>query len=105
MRATDELMRTDLRRLRAEALIAAIFDKLEPYLPYEGKRDAYDALRELLTQEGVEVMTDRTRQEAGLPARDGLGWTIEELVAMERQRLELLTQPIRTTILEAPERL
>jgi hypothetical protein len=46
----------------------------------------------------VEVVTDYTRQEAGLPPRDGKGWTMEELVALERKRLELMSAPPRTMV-------
>jgi hypothetical protein len=51
-------------------------------------------LEDLFRQDGVEVLTDYTRQEMGLPPRGPDGWTIEEIHAMERLRLERMMAPM-----------
>jgi hypothetical protein len=53
------------------------------------------SLRNVLNEEGVEIITDYTRQEMGLPPLGPDGWTIEEIIALEQKRLEMLTKPIQ----------
>lgn len=104
--ATQEMMRFDLRRRRADSLVAAVIHRLYPRidatdpeeLPHRITRMVSDAMFEVMYEEGVEVLTDYTRQEAGLPPRGPDGWTMEEIVALEKRRLDLLTAPICMTI-------
>ena len=63
--ATAQIPRINLRQRRAESLAAAIMQALEDYLPDRNRREAYDALGKMLMMEGVEVMTDWDRQQAG----------------------------------------
>lgn len=100
--ATHQIERMDLRRRRAMSLASAIMNKLEPYINDDAYRGAYDALAELLGQEGVEVLTDHDRQAHGLPPRGPDGWTTDELIALERRRLELMTRPLSFTVPTSP---
>lgn len=87
----------DLRRNRAMQFTAAVMNKVGPYIRDETgheMRDAHDALFELFFQEGVDVITDHDRAEAGLPPRGPDGRTVEEMVALEARRLEMLTRPL-----------
>lgn len=83
--------------LRARALVAAVMQKIDPFLDIEQdyvRSEVYNALIELFHSKGVDVITDADRADAGLPPRGADGWTGEELVALERYRFALLTQPI-----------
>lgn len=92
--ATSILERQDRRHIRAMALFAEIYHLVVKRLqPEEDPRHLRNELMDLLMQEGVEVLTDYTRAEMGLPPRDGKGWTIEEIHALEKTRLDLMTQP------------
>lgn len=94
MEDREDRYRLNLRRRRAEAMTAAILNEISPFLDYEDRRrDIYYAIFELLNKDGVEVITDNTRQEIGLPPRDGYGWTADEIRAYEMRRLELMMRP------------
>jgi len=96
----------DLRRRRAEQLTAAVLHELRPRidatdpeeLPHRIMRIVHETMLEVMCQQGVEVMTDYTREEAGLPPRGPDGWTVEEMMALESRRLEILTKPITMTV-------
>lgn len=88
----------DMRRRRADHLLAWIMSEIDGDLhPDADRRRIYDRIWERLHADGVEIISDYTRQEAGLPPRDGQGWTTEELVALERRRLELMYAPFKPT--------
>jgi hypothetical protein len=92
--ATDAMMRLDLRRRRAMGLTAAVLRELPDHCdPHRWKEDVHDALMRVFAGEGVEVLTDYDRTTLGLPPRGPDGWTPEELLALERRHLELLTRP------------
>lgn len=96
--ATAAAMRMDLRRNRVMPILYQMLKTVRPYLDPENERaerDIYDALMDLLWQNGVEIITDEMRRDIGLPPRDGLGWTPDEIIALERRRLELIMRPIR----------
>ena len=57
-------------------------------------REVHSVLYSVLMAEGVEVVTDSLRQEIGLPARGPDGWTPDELLAMEKIRLEIMSRPM-----------
>ena len=56
-------------------------------------RDIAHEIYELCRKEGVEIITDAVRADMGLPARGPDGWTAEELLALEKRRLELMMAP------------
>lgn len=85
--------RFDLRKQRAMSLAAHIMQELRPYIDDREQGRAHDALLRLLYTEGVEVLTDHTRNEAGLPPRSGDGWTYDEIRALEQRRLEVMFNP------------
>jgi len=95
MNAFEMSMRMNLRRRRAEALTSAVMDKLRDTIPYDNRNDVFYAMLEVFEQEGVEIVTDYIRQEAGLSPRGPEGWTLEELHALEEKRLEALMRPIQ----------
>lgn len=101
MTATQMMPRHDLRRSRAMSLASAVMQKVSPFLDAENgsaHRDAFGEIFELFLTEGVEVLTDFDRTNYGLPPRGPDGWTHEEVVALERLRLDMLLRPIRTVV-------
>lgn len=90
--------RINLRRARADSVAARLLQEIAPYLKDDDRepwrRLASEAMIKLLCDEGVEVLTDHERERLGLPARGPDGWTAEELVALEQQRLEVLSRPL-----------
>lgn len=98
--ATEQLKRRDMRLMRAQHLVSAVMQKLSPYFDERqdsARRDAYEALLELFHSEGVDVITDAQRADAGLPPRGPDGYTAEEVLAIEKRRLDVLTGPIYAT--------
>jgi hypothetical protein len=103
MKATDESMRQDMRRLRIQPLLHQILHIVGKHLSDEDhRRNAMRALHnelfDKLYEEGVEIVSDHTRAAMGLPARGPDGWTIEELIALEQKRLEVLTKPLQMIV-------
>jgi hypothetical protein len=94
-------MRLNLRRARTLPLTHLILEVIRPHIR-DDEEARYDQreeqifleLRKILEDYGAEVITDQTREEAGLPPRGPDGWTMEEIIAVEQRRLELLTKPI-----------
>lgn len=94
MKAFQTLERLNLRRHRAMVLAAEVSRIIEPHLkPESNPQDTHDAIKDLFFQQGVEVLTDYTRSELGLPPRGPDGWTTEEILSMERIRLERMLTP------------
>jgi hypothetical protein len=99
-KALDELQRINLRQRRAEGLAIEIerrIEKASPYIRYEAshgaRRAISNAIRDVLMEVGADLITDHDRSEAGLPPRGPDGWTVQELHAIERRRLEALYAP------------
>ena len=89
----------NLRRIRAQSLVAQILQIVGKHMSDEDRRrkamrDLTYELFEAMEKAGVQIVTDETRREAGLPPRGPEGWTIEELCALEERRLEALGAPI-----------
>lgn len=101
--ATEGMKRIQLRQRRAEVMVHGIMREIEPFLRDEPRilRDLYERLLSLFLAEGVEVLTDETRREAGLPPRGPDGWTAEELRALEQARLEALKRPLQPLFVPA----
>ena len=98
MKAFNQMLRIDLRRRRAESLVHGVMQALDAHIVPDARKDAYYALLELFCRQGVEVLSDYDRQQCGLPPRGPAGWTVEEIIALEEKRLELLRRPITMTI-------
>lgn len=92
--ATQDMMRVDLRRRRADAVAHHIWQAIREHVDRERERDVFDALQDALMTIGVDMVTDYDRQQLGLPPRGPDGWTREELAAMERLRIDALLRPI-----------
>lgn len=99
----DGPFRMNLRRCRADALASEVMNKIDQFIDYrDQKREIHYAILELFLTEGVEILTDYTRQEAGLPPRSGDGWTPDELRALEMRRLEVMTRPLTMPVFPLP---
>lgn len=93
--ATESMLRIDLRRNRAQQFTAMVMNTIAQHVDdREQMRCIHDDLFKLMHDHGVEVLTDAARHEAGLPARGPDGWTAEELIALEKKRLEMLSRPL-----------
>lgn len=103
MTATDTL-RFNLRKRRAETLIHAVIREVEPLLRDEPRimEELYKRLIDLFHAEGVEILTDYSRSELGLPPRGPDGWTPQEILALEEKRLELIRGPIQPLAIRMP---
>lgn len=94
-RSSYDFHRPDLRYRRAQSLAHAIRQEIEPFLERGAdQRPLMDKLFALCMQRGVEVLTDADRATLGLPARTTDGWTAEEIIALEQQRLKAMYEPM-----------
>lgn len=111
-----EAMLPDLRRRRADVIAHNILHALEPWIerlerldewrsaetpegeprfsPPKNRRDIYRAVFDLLYAQGMEVIADSDRAEAGLDWRNHKGLTNRELMILEERRLEVMRRPI-----------
>lgn len=102
-KAFDQIERVDKRRLRAMALTSQIMQIVGKHVPYDRERDilrdiAYD-LQEALEKVGAEVVSDFDRQQYGLSPRGPDGWTMEEIVELEKRRHEIMYAPMPPMII------
>ena len=95
----------NIRALRAQSVVSGIMEIVGRHAPGADKYSIYRELVESFEKQGVEIVTDHTRQEAGLPPRGPLGWTAAELVALEQARLEALLRPLAVTVRKDDPRL
>ena len=100
MKIGDKIPMLDVRENRARQMSAAVMSALNDHICYHSRHDVYEALFELFTGNGVEVLTDYDREKAGLPARGPNGWTLEEVMAWERAKLDVLTRAPAPFIIE-----
>ena len=95
MKAFNALRRQDRRQLRAMSLLAEVMQIVYPELrPEADPRHVHNRLMDLFMDKGVEILTDYERSEIGLPPRDRLGWTVEEILALEKTRLDAMLRPM-----------
>ncbi len=102
-KAIDQIQRVDKRRMRAMALTGHILQIVGRYIPHNSERDpmrdlAYE-LQEALEKVGAEVVSDFDRQQYGLPPRGPDGWTMDEIIALEQRRLEMMYAPMPPVII------
>lgn len=104
MKAIDQIERVNKRRMRAMAITHQIMSIVGSYIPRDQERDlARDLqyeLMEALERHGAEIVSDFDRQEYGLPPRGPDGWTMEEIVALEKRRLEVMLAPMPPIIVQ-----
>jgi hypothetical protein len=97
--ALEMSMRINLRRRRADALVAAVMKEIRYHLvDRDAEAEVARALRHVFYQEGIEILSDYTRAEIGLPPRGPDGWTLEEMHALERARLDAIMRPSQMVI-------
>lgn len=88
---------TDFRLHRARQLTVMILNIVGKFMcehgNSQGYRDAERALFEVFHAEGVEIVTDQMRAEAGLPRRGEKGLSRPELLALEAQWLAEVGRP------------
>lgn len=93
---SDKLM-PRLRMIRADRLLAEVLHVIGKHMPPgpdDSTRDIARDLEEMFFRAGVEVITDTDRAEAGLPRRNGFGFTHVEMRIMEHRRLEVMMRPM-----------
>jgi hypothetical protein len=96
MKAIDQAMRADKRRLRASAFTAQILHIVGKYVDNDDlrrdcMRDLSYELFEKAWEAGIEIITDEDRRLAGLSPRGPDGWTLEEIAILEQKRLAAVT--------------
>lgn len=91
-------LRADLRRIRAQPFVHQILDIASKYLSHDELRELNEEVFVKSIEAGVELLTDYIRQEIGLPPRGPDGWTVEEIVELEKRRIELLSRTIQIVI-------
>ena len=101
--AIDQIQRADKRRLRAMALVSQIMQIVGKYVPEDRERDCmrdlHYELQEAMEKAGAEIVSDFDRQQYGLTPRGPDGWTMEEIVELEKRRLELMFAPMPTHVM------
>jgi hypothetical protein len=98
--AVERMNRLDFRRRRSSQLLGAIMQEIGNLIPRDNTQELHDRLLELFMTAGVEIITDQDRREAGLEPRDEFGTTPSELAAIELRRLELLTKPLPSMLID-----
>lgn len=96
--ATEMRMLPDLRRQRVGSVIHRVMQALDPFIDPDERRHVVDKLYDLFMEEGIEVLTDVTRQNFGLAPRDGEGWTEAELRTYDAIRIQKMLEPIKMTL-------
>lgn len=102
---TLDIPRIDQRRLRLQPFLFEIMDIVSKHLNDEDHRrnalrELYSELFDKLHAAGVEILTDHMRIEMGLPPRGPDGWTREEILALEKRRLESIQAIFTPMVLE-----
>jgi hypothetical protein len=108
-KSMHQIERADKRRLRAMALTAQIMQIVGKYVPRDRERDcmrdlSYE-LQEAMEKVGAEIVSDLDRQQYGLPPRGPDGWTMEEIIELEKRRLEIMfaTKPPVVLVVRDPQ--
>lgn len=93
-----------VRNVRAQIVTANVMHALHPIFERveilesersrDLRRDAANAIMDVLFAIGVEVITDADRARAGLNPRNEYGLTDVEMLVLEDKRLAALTAPI-----------
>lgn len=88
--ATQATCTPDLRKNRAQFLTSALMQALGPCLPPDTDlRGVTGVIYTFFHEAGFDIISDRDREAAGIPPRNGFGYTDDELAAMEQVRESL----------------
>lgn len=89
------VMDANLRRARAQAITAAILHEIKEFLPDDSHRMRHvtTQLLDFFIAAGAEVITDADRAMAGLQPRGPSGLTADELLALEKRRIDAMMGP------------
>lgn len=107
MPTLDHMTRVNRRMLRSRVFVSILMDIVHEYMkrhdrnerdPRDAERYVYERLMETCEQHGIELISDEDRKLVGLPPRGPDGWTDEEIIALERVRLELMLRPVISAI-------
>lgn len=93
----DDDMTIDARYKRAQAMTAHVMHAIGKFITDEERdyhREATRALLDLFFDNGVDIITDQHRADAGLPPRGKKGWTQQELHIMEMKRIQAMLEPM-----------
>jgi hypothetical protein len=94
----DDGLTINARYMRAQQMTAHVMHAIGKYITDEENdhyREAARALLDLFYDNGVDVITDQMRADAGLPPRGEKGWTEQELHVMEMRRIEAMLKPMQ----------
>jgi len=94
------------RLLRAQSMASAVMQTLGKFIKDDNrdeKKYAHRALMDLFMGQGVEVITDRDRIEAGLPLRDEYGITEMELQIIENRRMTIMAEVSKPLFVNLPD--
>lgn len=92
--------RLNLRRRRADSITRLMLSVMKEHfrdddeMSYSRRyQKAFDDITEKVRAIGGELVTDDDREACGLPPRGPDGWTMDELIALEKKRLEAYYPP------------
>jgi hypothetical protein len=94
----SEDMRLDLRYARAQQVTHALLQEVMDYIPSKYQSEAFRKIEDFAHKYGLEIVSDEMRQIAGLQPRDDKGWTPDELIALERARLEAMISRVSAIV-------
>ena len=105
MKATDMTDRHtfNIRHTKASQIASFLMHTLDEMIPRACWSEAHAKIMEFLMTEGLEIITDDDRRNAGLPPRGPNGWTAVELHALEHARLQALSAPFAAILKTAEQ--
>lgn len=87
------------RHPRVQRLLGHVLHTIKPHLKEGASSDVARELEDLFWASGVDIITEGMRMDAGLPARDHNGMTLEELKIIETRLMSAMLQPAPTLLM------
>lgn len=81
------------RHPRTQQVMSHAMHLLAPFLKAGTEKQAYYTLADFFDSQGVQLITEAHRIEAGLPPRDHNGMTLGELKIIEAKMIETMLHP------------
>lgn len=88
---------------RTQQVMGHAMHLLAPFLKDGTEKYAYYALADFFDSQGVQLITEAHRIEAGLPSRDHNGMTLEELRIIEAKMIEGMSRPPPPMLIKCPK--